>query len=169
MCNVCNQTNHETIIRVGNQVIMHELSAADVSTWWDEWHLRLFVLTSLSLQYVMWFTAGKRKFSTPTSFIIFVRLLFVASDAVALYALATLFNRQKFPSATQRRSSSSDLEVLWAPFLLMHIGGYAVPTISSIDSSDKWERLTLVTLTKVSVMSLYGSPCSVHSINQVPS
>ncbi|CAN6371695.1 unnamed protein product [Urochloa humidicola] len=136
---------------------MHELRAT-ASTWWDEWQLRILVLASLAAQYIMWFTAGKRKFSTSTIFrIIFVRLLFLGSDALALYALATLFNRQKLSSATQRRSS--DLEVLWAPFLLMHLGGHAVPTISSIDSKDQWQRLTLITMSKVSVM-LDGSPYS---------
>ena len=132
---------------------MGELSATNAKGWWDEWQLRVLALASLVVQYAMFFIAGKRSFSTPSWFRQIVRLLFVGGDALALYALTTLFSRQKSCPATHgQHGGSRDLEVLWAPILMMHFGGLAVPTISSIDNNDKWQRLIKTILLKVSVL-----------------
>ncbi|KAJ1266258.1 hypothetical protein BS78_08G137300 [Paspalum vaginatum] len=65
--------------------------------WWDEWKLRILVLCSLAIQFLI-------SFST-----------IIRGDAVAIYALATLFNRQKQQGGAggAGSSSSSALEVIW--------------------------------------------------------
>ncbi|KAF8665233.1 hypothetical protein HU200_054129 [Digitaria exilis] len=69
--------------------------------WWEEWQVRVLVLGSLFLQYFLYFAAPLR------------------SDALAIYALAALFNRHK-----KTLSKNASLEALWAPILLVHLGGH---------------------------------------------
>jgi hypothetical protein len=63
------------------------------------------------------------------------------SDAVAIYALATVFNRHANGTASGCYSSEADvrkppsmLEVLWAPVLLIHLGGVEEVSASNIDN-----------------------------------
>ncbi|KAK1620582.1 hypothetical protein QYE76_026099 [Lolium multiflorum] len=96
---------------------MGDLSGA--VQWWDEWKLHVLVFASLGIQYFLTIFACGRKFSIPSWFRFVIWLSYLGGDAIAIYALATLFNRQKKSSS----NGSRDLEVLWAPFLLMHLGG----------------------------------------------
>nr|CAB3454233.1 unnamed protein product [Digitaria exilis] len=63
---------------------------------------------------------------------------------MAIYALATLFNRHK-PPAIAGAGDAALLEVLWAPVLLIHLGGQHFITAYSIEDSELWRR-HLVTL-----------------------
>ncbi|KAL6885496.1 hypothetical protein ACP4OV_010275 [Aristida adscensionis] len=129
---------------------MSGLSGAPAAArWWEEWQMRVLVLTSLGIQFLMWFIACMRKFNAPLWFRLIVQMLSVARDAMVVYALATLFKRQENSSAAH--GGSRDLEVLWAPILLMHFGGYGVSTISSIQTEDQWQRIILTTVSKVVV------------------
>ncbi|KAM0829300.1 hypothetical protein ACQ4PT_066961 [Festuca glaucescens] len=76
--------------------------------WWDESQLRVLVVASLVVQYFLTFFGGGRKFSVPSWFRFAIWLSYLGSDALAIYALATLFNRrEKQPSS----NGSRDLEV----------------------------------------------------------
>ncbi|KAF8694609.1 hypothetical protein HU200_038138 [Digitaria exilis] len=78
---------------------------------------------SLFLQYFLYFAAPLRKRS---------------SDALAIYALAALFNRHK-----KTLSKNASLEALWAPILLVHLGGYSL--IGYLASKRKHKTLTSIT------------------------
>ncbi|CAM0902339.1 unnamed protein product [Alopecurus aequalis] len=119
--------------------------------WWDESHLRVLVLASLGVQYFLTFFAGGRKFSVPSWFRFAIWLSYLGSDALAIYALATLFNRQKKPPSSHGRGSSRDLEVLWAPFLLMHLGGQLFITAYNIEDNELWRRHIVTALSQVSL------------------
>jgi hypothetical protein len=90
--------------------------------WWEEWQLRILVLGSLGVQcYLAMFASARKKHNRPL-FRFSIWLAYLGGDALAIYALATPFNRQRklrYSSVNGNR----DLEVLWAPILLIHLGG----------------------------------------------
>ncbi|KAF8666096.1 hypothetical protein HU200_053808 [Digitaria exilis] len=69
-------------------------------------------------------------------------------DAVAIYGLATLFNRHKGDEAT---SSNKALEVAWAPILLIHLGGCDGVTAYNIEDNELWTRHLLTAVSQVTV------------------
>ena len=113
--------------------------------WVDEWQLRILVLASLFIQYFLFFSARKRKSRIPPWYRFFIWLSYLSSDALAIYALATLFNRQK-----KMQYSSRDLQVLWAPILLIHLGGQLVITAYNIEDNELLKRHINTSLSQVS-------------------
>ncbi|KAM3223267.1 hypothetical protein ACQJBY_056923 [Aegilops geniculata] len=101
--------------------------------WWEESQLRILVLASLVIQYI----------------------LFVGSivHAIAIYALATLFNRHRKPhdDGDGHGGSNSMLEVLWAPILLIHLGGQDGITAYNIEDNELWTRHILTSVSQVTV------------------
>ena len=103
--------------------------------WWEEWQLRILVLGSLFLQYFLFVAAALRKRRTPSWFRSLTWLAYLGSDALAIFALATLFNRHKQRErASTHRSNDVSLEVLWAPI-----------------HNQMWARHVLTAMSQVSV------------------
>ncbi|XP_037467995.1 uncharacterized protein LOC119340198 [Triticum dicoccoides] len=134
--------------------------------WWDRWQLRILVLGSLGIQWFLMVAAPMRKYTVRRSFRLCIWLAYISSDAVAIYALATLFNRHA--RATSSSSSSCDgiahnkakiLEVLWAPVLLIHLGGQEELTAYTIEDNELWTRhtVTLVSQVAVAMYAFYKS------------
>lgn len=105
--------------------------------WWEEWQLRALVLGSLSLQYFLYIAAGLRKRRTPQWFKFATWLAYLASDAVTIYGLAALLNRHKKQDYVSSHRRSANLEVLWAPILLMHLGGQDTITAYNIEDNTR--------------------------------
>jgi hypothetical protein len=107
-----------------------------------------------------------RKFSIPRIFRTCIWLAIISSDALAIYALATLFNRHSRASGNcgnqQQQHSSSILEVLWAPVLLIHLGGQKEMAVSVMEDNELWIRHTVTLVSQVSV-ALYTFCISWHS------
>ncbi|KAM0849786.1 hypothetical protein ACQ4PT_053515 [Festuca glaucescens] len=135
--------------------------------WWDDWQLRILVLGSLAIQWFLLLAAPMRKFTVPHFLRTCIWLAYISSDALAIYALATLFNRHARASnnlcgpADQQRSSSI-LEVLWAPILLIHLGGQKEMTGYAIEDNELWTRHTVTLVSQVAV-ALYAFGKSWHS------
>ncbi|GJN25328.1 hypothetical protein PR202_gb13143 [Eleusine coracana subsp. coracana] len=106
---------------------------------WEQWQLRVLVLASLFLQYFLFTAAAMRKRCIPGWFRFIIWLAYLGSDAIAIYALATLFNRHK----KEGTMHSTGLEVLWAPVLLMHLGGQDGITAYNIEDNELWRRHVL--------------------------
>ncbi|KAL6655041.1 hypothetical protein ACP70R_005867 [Stipagrostis hirtigluma subsp. patula] len=126
---------------------MMGLSAA--VRWWEESQLRVLVLASLFLQFFLLCTAAWRMSRIPSWLRSCIWLAYLGSDAAAIYALATLFNRHKLAPA-----NGSILEVLWAPVLLIHLGGPISISAYNMEDNELWPRHVLTLLSQVSV-SLY--------------
>ncbi|OEL22335.1 hypothetical protein BAE44_0016646, partial [Dichanthelium oligosanthes] len=63
--------------------------------WWEEWQLRILVLSSLVIQcYLSFFSSARKKHIRPL-YRFTIWLAYLGQDAVVIYALATLFNRQR--------------------------------------------------------------------------
>ncbi|CAL5053027.1 unnamed protein product [Urochloa decumbens] len=118
--------------------------------WWDEWQLRVLVLGSLGVQWFLLFAAPMRKYTIPRWFRTFIWLAYIGSDALAIYALATLFNRHARGSSDYGGWSRA-LEVLWAPILLIHLGGQEEITAYNIEDNELWTRHTVTLVSQVTV------------------
>ncbi|XP_066323613.1 uncharacterized protein [Miscanthus floridulus] len=119
--------------------------------WWEEWQLRILVLGSLSVQcYLALFASSRKKHIKPL-YRLFIWLAYLGSDALAIYALATLFNRNK-KDQHQPVNGSRDLEVLWAPILLIHLGGPVNISAYNIEDNELWRRHILTAVSQVVVV-----------------
>ncbi|BAT09417.1 uncharacterized protein [Oryza sativa Japonica Group] len=132
--------------------------------WWDEWQLRILVLGSLGLQWFLLVAAPMRKYTIPRLLRTCIWLAYVSSDALAIYALATLFNRHaKARSGASCGGTNANggqagvLEILWAPVLLIHLGGQRELTAYNIEDNELWTRhaVTLVSQVAVAVYAFY--------------
>ncbi|XBI59961.1 hypothetical protein VPH35_040936 [Triticum aestivum] len=124
--------------------------AERIAQWWDEWQMRILVLASLGAQYLLVYFAVVRRFHIPPWVKVLFRLAHIGSDTLALFAIATLFNRQKAGPCCSYARGSRDLELLWAPILVMHLGGQVVITSYNIEDNEQWSRHILTSLSKVS-------------------
>ncbi|KAF7076706.1 hypothetical protein CFC21_081320 [Triticum aestivum] len=114
--------------------------------WFDEWQLRILVLASLFIQYFLFFSSVVRRYNVPSWLRLFMWLAYLGGDALAIYGLATLFNRHK-----QLPTDGSGLEVLWAPVLLIHLGGQHPMTAYSIEDNELWARQAITVVSQVTV------------------
>ncbi|EAY98894.1 hypothetical protein OsI_20849 [Oryza sativa Indica Group] len=143
------------------------MGSSSVVLWWEEWQLRILVLGSLFLQCFLAFAAVHRRRSIPASLRFFIWLAYLGSDALAIYALATLFNRHKTDNqggshvlatlvSPQGKGGGDDtgLEVFWAPVLLLHLAGPDSITSYNIEDNELWRRHVLTVISQVTV-SLY--------------
>nr|CAB3491817.1 unnamed protein product [Digitaria exilis] len=129
---------------------------SNATLWWDEWQMRILVAGSLLIQWFLLLAAPMRKYTIPSWVRRLIWLGYISSDALAIYALATLFNRQtKTSSPCHTGFRASSLEVLWAPVLLIHLGGREGITAYNIEDNDAWTRHT-VTLVSQATVALYG-------------
>ncbi|CAN6356429.1 unnamed protein product [Urochloa humidicola] len=120
--------------------------------WWDEWQMRILITGSLLIQWFLLLAAPMRKYTIGTSLRILIWLAYVSCDALAIYALATLFNRQAKASIPSNMGiKASSLEVLWAPILLIHLGGREEITAYNIEDNELWTRQTVTLVTQVTV------------------
>ncbi|CAL4898619.1 unnamed protein product [Urochloa decumbens] len=76
------------------------------------------------------------------------------SDAVAIYALATLYNRHRDDEGDGGVGGGGGgtlLEVVWAPVLLIHLGGQDGVTAYNIEDNELWSRHLLTAVSQVAV------------------
>uniref|UniRef100_A0A0E0MDS9 DUF4220 domain-containing protein n=1 Tax=Oryza punctata TaxID=4537 RepID=A0A0E0MDS9_ORYPU len=125
------------------------VSLSGAVQWWEEWQLRILVLGSLGVQCYLAIFANARKKHIRPLFRFSIWLAYLGGDALAIYALATLFNRKK---KLQYKIGSHDLEVLWAPILLIHLGGQ-IFSISAynIEDNELWRRHMVTSVSQVAV------------------
>jgi len=77
----------------------------------------------------------------------FIWLTYLGSDAIALYALATLFYSP--------RNLRLGVRVLRAPILLVHLGGQDSITAYNIEDHELWKRHVLTAVSQVSVAIIW--------------
>ncbi|CAO2146937.1 unnamed protein product [Urochloa humidicola] len=127
------------------------MSFAQSVRWWEEWQLRFLVLASLAFQYFLFAAALLRKRRIPHWFRALIWLAYQGGDIVAIYALATLFNRHKKDevAAGGGGGGGAHLDILWAPVLLLHLGGQDGIMAYSIEDNENWRRHLLVAASQV--------------------
>jgi hypothetical protein len=122
--------------------------------WWDDWQLRILVMGSLGFQWFL-LAAPLRNYAIPRWFRTCIWLAYITADALAIYALATLFNRHARATSTCNYYEGAKLEVLWAPLLLIYLGGREEITAYNIEDNELWTRHTVTLVSQVTV-ALYA-------------
>ncbi|XP_020408404.1 uncharacterized protein [Zea mays] len=125
------------------------MSFAASVQWWEDWQLRLLVLASLFFQYFLFVAAVVRKLRVPPWFRALIWLAYHGGDVVAIYALATLFDRHKVLAAAH--PALAHLDTLWAPVLLLHLGGQDGITAYSIEDNETWRWHFLLSVSQITV------------------
>jgi hypothetical protein len=117
---------------------------------WGEWEIRVLLLGSLSLQVFLLFTGGFRKRNVASWLHFLLWVAYLLADSIAIYALGSLSLSQKLCHA-HGEDADLHLLVLWAPFLILHLGGQDTITAFAIEDNELWLRHLLSLVTQVSL------------------
>jgi Domain of unknown function (DUF4220)/Protein of unknown function, DUF594 len=119
---------------------------------WNAEEIRILVLTSMLLQFILIILAPIRKRTAQKLLIIVLWSSYQAADAVAILALSSILKKQNEAAGSFRRGAAGrDLMPLWAPFLLLHLGGPDTITSYSIEDNELWVRHFLKLVVQVSI------------------
>ena len=123
-----------------------------VTNAWKEWSLQALVLLSLTLQVTLLILAEFRRHIDSGVLRAFVWSAYMLADTTAIYVLGHL-------SVLASRSPEHELMALWAPFLLLHLGGQDKITAYAIEDNRLWLRhlQTLVVQVAAAAYVIYGS------------
>ncbi|GJN12353.1 hypothetical protein PR202_ga30624 [Eleusine coracana subsp. coracana] len=86
---------------------------------WNEWGLRVVVLSSFSANAILFLFAGVRRHRASGWRILLLWLAYQLADLTATYALGNL----SLSRGTVVLTREHELVAFWAPFLLLHLGG----------------------------------------------
>ncbi|KAK3206697.1 hypothetical protein Dsin_020743 [Dipteronia sinensis] len=110
---------------------------------WNLWEIRSLLILSLSLQIILILFDYRRKINNPQSWIgillkVIIWCAYISADWVATVALSITGN-QRFVAG------------IWAPFLLLHLGGPDTITAYSLEDNELWLRHFLGLIVQVGV------------------
>ncbi|KAL5757378.1 hypothetical protein ACOSP7_019989 [Xanthoceras sorbifolium] len=117
---------------------------------WNEWEVRVLILFSLLLQIILVIFGSRRKFTAKIWTRILVWSAYLAADWVATVALGCLAS-SNVDSEDNSSKQSNVLQVFWAPFLLLHLGGPDTITAYSLEDNELWLRHFLGLIVQVGV------------------
>ncbi|GLT87694.1 hypothetical protein SLE2022_057600 [Rubroshorea leprosula] len=114
---------------------------------WATWNVRVFIIVSLSVQVFLILSAPLRKTrgkKTGICVYLLIWSVYLLADWVAGFAIGLIVSKQiKSPA------ESSDIQVFWAPFLLLHLGGPDTITSFALEDNEFWVRHLLGLLLQV--------------------
>ncbi|RLM58908.1 hypothetical protein C2845_PM18G05240 [Panicum miliaceum] len=126
-----------------------DINISGTQDWLDIWKLRILVLVSTVIQLFLLMYGSARRAPVARWLRVCIWLAYLAGDSLAIYGLATLFNRHSRAAPVR-----STLEVLWSPVLLIHLAGQDQITAYSIQDNELWGR-QVVTLVSQVAIALY--------------
>ncbi|KAM3294451.1 hypothetical protein ACQJBY_037376 [Aegilops geniculata] len=129
------------------------LSVSSAHQLWDKWEVQCLVLASFTLQAFFLFAAGIRRRNKSAVLRILLWLAYLSADYVAVFVLGHLTKKMDDPPV-----------LLWAPVLLLHLGGQETITAFSMEDNELWKRHLLGLLTQVA-MAVYVVAKSWRSSN----
>ncbi|VAI93507.1 unnamed protein product [Triticum turgidum subsp. durum] len=99
---------------------------------WNEWEIQVVIVASFSLQVILFFFAGIRRYNT--SFVVkaLLWLVYLLADVIAAYALGHM--------SSSLSKKSNQLMPFWAPFLVLHLGGQDTITAYALEDNELWLR-----------------------------
>ncbi|XP_039843782.1 uncharacterized protein LOC120703694 [Panicum virgatum] len=130
----------------GGQKAKELLSVSSAQQLWDKWQLQCLVLASFILQAFFLFAASIRQRNKSAVLRILLWLAYLSADYVAVFVLGHLTLQMDHPR--------HQLVLLWAPVLLLHLGGQDTITAFSMEDNQLWKRHLLGLLTQVA-MAVY--------------
>src|ERR1044072_8871480 len=106
---------------------------------WSNWNIRAVILTSLFLQIILIFLAPFRKRTRKRTLSILLWSTYLLADNTANFCVGLVSNKYG-----DKDSSISDINdfmlTLWAPFLLLHLGGPDTITAFALEDNELWLR-----------------------------
>ncbi|KAA8549816.1 hypothetical protein F0562_001500 [Nyssa sinensis] len=105
---------------------------------WDMWDLRMLILLSLTIQIILYIFGNRRKYMTSIGVRIIVWFAYLTADWVATVALGKLSDAMA--SEHIKHDSNNELLAIWAPLLLLHLGGPDTITAYSLEDNQLWLR-----------------------------
>ncbi|RLM80887.1 hypothetical protein C2845_PM12G07080 [Panicum miliaceum] len=99
---------------------------------WNEWALHVLVLLSFTLQVMLLIMAEFRRRVDNGVLKVFIWLAYMLADSVAIYTIGHL--------SVTSKSAEHSLMVLWAPLLLVHLGGQDNITAYAVEDIRLWLR-----------------------------
>ncbi|KAL4338439.1 uncharacterized protein LOC110269046 [Arachis ipaensis] len=134
-----------------------EIFPESVLSLWNKCEIRVLVLLSLLWQVILIICGPMRKHKRSgikgliLNFVVWVTYL--TADQLATVALGTLATNQieVDKSNSKRESKDQSVQALWAPFLLLHLGGPDTITAYSLEDNTLWRRHLLGLIVQVSV------------------
>ncbi|KFK23681.1 hypothetical protein AALP_AAs63807U000200 [Arabis alpina] len=119
---------------------MVEVIPTHIKDVWDAWNIRGMVLLSLSIQTILIIFAPLRK-RTPNRLLILVLWLsYLLADWSANFAIGLIAKNQGKDAKPEDPPQDQKLMALWAPFLLLHLGGPDTITAYSLEDNALWHR-----------------------------
>ncbi|GLT77047.1 hypothetical protein SLA2020_486690 [Shorea laevis] len=115
---------------------------------WNAWDVRGMVLLSLVLQIALFVLGKRRKYSVSLINRMTLWLAYISADWIAIATLGKLSNSHAESPTT------NVLRVLWAPLLILHLGGPDTITAYSFEDTQLWTR-HLLTLVVQSILAIY--------------
>ncbi|KAK3425907.1 hypothetical protein EUGRSUZ_F02468 [Eucalyptus grandis] len=116
----------------------------DLRKIWKEWELRAMVLFTLGVQIVLLLLGNRRKSSPTVRLRVLVWCAYLTSDYVATVALGVLSRKLGEVNGTSGHlddnSKLAALWALWAPLLLLLLGGPDTITAYSLEDNALWLR-----------------------------
>ncbi|KAJ6410551.1 hypothetical protein OIU84_007323 [Salix udensis] len=109
------------------------------------------VLLSLLLQTILIICGPLRKTSARVWIRILVWSAYLSADMVATVALGNLARSQGDSSGDRSKKANNSIQAIWAPFLLLHLGGPDTITAYSIEDNELWLRHLLGLVVQVGV------------------
>ncbi|XP_058770146.1 uncharacterized protein LOC131643833 isoform X1 [Vicia villosa] len=114
---------------------------------WNILELRILVAVSLFLQILLIFLGNRRKYIVSKRLKLLIWFTYLSADWIATVALGIL------SKDTKDRKSDSNFVIMaiWAPFLLVHLGGPDTITAYSLEDNQLWPRHMLELLYQLAV------------------
>ncbi|GFZ10715.1 transmembrane protein, putative [Actinidia rufa] len=106
---------------------------------WDMWDIRMLVLLSLTLQIILFMFGNRRKYISSLWISIVVWSSYLMADWVATIALGKLSHAQ-VEQVSNNSNPNKALQTIWAPLLLLHLGGPDTITAYSLEDNQLWMR-----------------------------
>lgn len=132
---------------------MNEAILLSFKAFWNNWELRILVMLSLFLQIVLILAANVRKKISLPLVRATLWLAYLLADLVATYSLGVLSRSQIRNTEVAKKDDwlyfDMQLMALWAPFLLLHLGGPDTITAFSLEDNQLWLRHGLGLLVQV--------------------
>ncbi|KAG2244392.1 hypothetical protein Bca52824_093765 [Brassica carinata] len=120
---------------------MVEVIPKQIKDVWDSWNIRGMIILSLTLQTTLIFFSPLRKRTSNKFLVLLLWSSYLLADLSANFAVALIAKNQgKHPKHDDDLPQNKKLVALWAPFLLIHLGGPDTITAFSLEDNALWTR-----------------------------
>nr|GMC76605.1 uncharacterized protein LOC109187834 [Ipomoea batatas] len=119
---------------------------------WQQWSIQAIVLGSLAFQVVLIFSAPSRIRTKNNSCILTLWSVYLLADYIATFGIALINNDSKIDESSSSCGAFKDdnaIAALWAPFLLLHLGGPDTITAFAIEDNELWTRHLVTMIAQV--------------------